>query len=208
MQFKEGAPVYTADGQKVGDIERFILDPRARQIIGLVVRKGFFFTEDKVIPINMVGTADPERVTLYADAGEPKNFPTFEETHYLPPASSEVQSYYEQRYTNPLYYRPPLDTVAWYGGVYRVPVKERNIPEGTVPVKEGASVMSLDGEHIGDVKRIYTDAKSDEITHFKVTEGLLFPEEKYLPAEWVQNAHENRIQLAVSSKTLEKLGSE
>jgi len=215
MQFKEGTTVYTNDGEKVGDIERFILDPRGQQIIGLVVREGFLFTTDKVIPVNMVRTADAEKVVLYATVGDPESFPEFEEVHYVTPDTSDLSEEYTATNNFPLYYYPPYASApGWYGGGFphpetvspQVPVKERNIPAGTVPIKEGANVISRDGEHVGDVERVFTDSKSDEITHFAIAQGLLFKEEKLLPSIWVETAREDEVHLAVGSKTLEKLG--
>lgn len=209
MEFKEGTPVYTAEGQKVGDIERFVLDPSAQQIIGLVVRKGLLLTVDRVIPIKMVGTAEEDRVVLYADAGDPEDFPPFEETHYISPDESEVTEVYQQQFFYPVYYYPPVGTPVMHDPGFfgpRPAVKERHIPEGTVPVKEGAKVITRDGVHVGDVERVFTDAKSDKITHFSISQGMLFKEEKLVPANWVDTANEEDLQLAVGKPTLERLG--
>lgn len=206
MQFKEGTTVYTHDEQKVGDIERFILDPRGQKIVGLVVRKGFLLTEDKVIPTNMVGTADADKVMLYADAGDPDNFPVFEETQYITPDESELEDEYSVSF--PLYFYPLHGGTGWHNAypvVMPQPVKERNIPSGTVPVKEGANVISSDGEHIGDVERVMTENKTDQITHFIISQGLFFKDEKVLPSRWVETARENELHLAVNTKTLKKL---
>lgn len=212
MEFKEGTPVYTNDGQKIGDIERFILDPRGQQIIALVVRKGFLFTEDKVVPLSTVGSANTDQVTLYAHIGDPNKLPTFEEIHYVTPDEADFANEYETTGYSPLYYFPPSSGAGgWYAPHLmvppQIPVKERNIPAGTVPVKEGAHVISRDGDHIGDVQQVVTDSKSDEITHFVIEKGLFFKEEKLLPSLWVASTKEEEIHLAVSSKTLEKLNA-
>lgn len=203
MQFREGTTVHTHDGQVVGSIERFILDPRGQQIIGLVVRKGFLLTEDKVIPVNMVGTANKDKVVLYADAGDPDNFPVFEEVDYVIPDATELSEN-----NNRMFPYFPINMAGWsMPMIAPTPQKKRNIPRGTVPVKEGASVISSDGEHVGNIERVHTDAKTDEITHFIISQGLFFKEEKSLPSMWVDTARENEIHLAVNSKTLEKFAN-
>jgi hypothetical protein len=35
---------------------------------------------------------------------------------------------------------------------------ERQIPEGTVALEEGAKVIGSDGEHVGKIERIFTDS--------------------------------------------------
>lgn len=207
MQFKEGTTVYTAEGEKLGNIERFVLDPRERKIIGLIVRKGFFFPEDKVIPVEHVLQATEDRVTLEPTA-TPQDFPPFEETHYVAPDEVEAREAEDVRNTTAVYYFPPLQTSAWYGSGYIAPqveVKTRNVPDDAVALNEGAKVMSRDGKHVGDVKRIYTNPRTDEITHLAVTKGLFFKEEKVLPAMWVNSVMESHVQLAVGSHTLKKL---
>lgn len=211
MQFKEGASVYTPSGDKVGDIERFVLDPHANEIIGLIVRKGFLFTEDKVIPIEMVKQGEEDEVVLRENAGDPDTFPNFEEKHYVSPSEVDLRNeqHYAPRWYGAVYYYPPLGTASWRGAVIppaRPTAVERNIPQGTVALKEGANVISRDGEHIGDVERIFTDPKTDEVTHIAITQGLLFQEEKLLPADWVDVAKDTEIRLAVGKETLEKLG--
>lgn len=229
MQYREGAGVYTADEQHVGNIERFVLDPRARRIIGLVVRKGFLFTEDKVIPVEKVATANEDRVVLQGNAGSSDDFPPFEEQHYTRPDESELSGDYPTGLVDPVYYYPTIGAMTWPGGMYPtggapispapgtvVPsgmagntggrlVTERNIPEDAIALKTGAKVVSRDDEHVGDVDRVYTDPQSNKITHFSISQGFLFKKEKFLPAAWVQSATDEKVQLAVGSKTLNRL---
>ena len=65
--------------------------------------------------------------------------------------------------------------------------------------------MSADGEHIGDVERLFVDRDSHRATHFLISEGLLFKERKLIPAHWVKSVEEDKVQLAVPSRLLERL---
>ncbi|MBK8026950.1 MAG: PRC-barrel domain-containing protein [Chloroflexi bacterium] len=209
MQFKEGTMVYTADGERLGTIERFVLDPRARRVIGLVVRKGLLFTEDKVIPVDSVAVADEDRVQLAPGTGGVDDFPPYEEEYYLSPDNGELRDGYDQAFYAPVYYYPPLSAMGAYGPIVPAPapvVKEQNIPDNTVAVKQGADVISSDGEQIGRVQEVYTDSNTNEVTHFSIAQGLIFPEEKLIPASWVESASESSIHLAVSMETLRRLG--
>ena len=71
MQFKRGANVYTADGDRVGDVERVVLDPRSKEVTHIVVDKGFLFDDDRVVPLNLIaGVEDDADVHLREDAGD------------------------------------------------------------------------------------------------------------------------------------------
>ena len=70
MQFNENAEVQTASGEKVGRIDRVVMDPKSKELTHFVVRKGLIFTTDKVIPLDQVESADGDRVVLKAGAGE------------------------------------------------------------------------------------------------------------------------------------------
>lgn len=87
MQFKKNAPVYTADDQQVGAIDRVVLDPQTNEVGHIVIRQGWLFTEDKVAPIELVETATEERVQLRSDVKNLDALPQFEEFSYIPYAA-------------------------------------------------------------------------------------------------------------------------
>ncbi len=212
MELKEGTSVFTPGGDEVGKINRFVLDPATNEVTHIVVQKGWLLPEDKVIPIDMIGTATEERVVLNQTAGDLDQLPAFEETHFVeltdqdfpPPADSS------SRYASAYYWYPPSGYIGYPGfgrGYYGWPPVEttRNIPADTIPLKEGANVMSADGEHIGDVERLFVDSDSHRATHFLISEGLLFKERKLIPAHWVRSVEEDKVYLAVPSRLLERL---
>lgn len=212
MQFKEGTTVYTSNGDTVGDIERFVIDPRTQEIVGLVVREGFWFTEDRVIPVDMVKESAEDRVTLATDGTHPDEFPLYKETHYVSPQEPDLVEEYTDT-TIPTYYYPPYGVPVWfgaegipYGEPVGVKVETVNIPEGTIALKEGSRVISVDDKHVGNVERVYTNDHS-RITHFAITQGFLFKEEKVLPMTWVSDILDDEVHLAVSAKTLDQLNT-
>ena len=146
MQFKEGADVYTSDGDKVGDIDRVVLDPTTKEITHLVVRQGFIFTEDKVVPMALVDSATEERLVL-KEVDDLDNLPDFEETFYVrvdetetgtvpetpgapktratprtgaapeTQAEPKARPLYVGGYVQPYYYYPPT-RMTWWGRPY------------------------------------------------------------------------------------------
>jgi hypothetical protein len=92
---------------------------------------------------------------------------------------------------------------------YVLPVgeKQRNIPEDTVPLREGTNVISSDGDHVGDVERLFLEGDSNKVTHFVISQGVLFKDRKLIPTHWVKSVDEDKVQLVVTSQVLERLPS-
>lgn len=212
MELREGTSVFTPGGEEVGKINRFVLDPGTNEVTHLVVQKGWLLPEDKVLPIGMISTATEERVVLNQDMGDIDQLPPFEETHYVELTEADVSPTGPSTYRHaPSYYWYPPSGYLGYPalgpGYYGWPPVEttRNIPADTVPLKEGADVMSSDGEHVGDVERLFVNTESNKATHFVISAGLLFKERKLIPAHWVRSVEEDKVHLAVPSRVLERL---
>lgn len=212
MELKEGTSVFTPGGDEVGKINRFVLEPATNEVTHIVVQKGWLLPEDKVVPIAMISTATDKRVVLNQNIGDLDQLPPFEETHFVELAAGEIRptdaSTY--RYAPAYYWYPPSGYIGYPGfgpGYYGWPPVEttRNIPADTVSLKEGADVISSDGEHVGDVERLFVDPESNKATHFLISEGLLFKERKLIPAHWIRSVEENKVNLAVPSGILERL---
>ena len=204
MQFKDGANVYTFDGQHVGHIDRVVLNPKTKEVTHLVIRKGFLFTEDKIIPFGLVASATEDRVALREGIGNLDTMPLFEETHYIQLDEDEWRTAdYPLGMASALY---------WYhGGLgysdippYRTET-DQNIPEGTLALREGAWVMSSDNHHIGNVVQVFTEVRSDRITYFLVSEGFFAKDKKLIPVSWIRDIQEGEIHLSVGTSVLAKL---
>lgn len=241
MKFKEGANVYTAEGEQVGEIVRVVIDPRTNEVTHLVVEKGFLFVTDRVVPIALVDTATAERVVLREDVEDLESLPRFEQAHYVPveeledagwaaagkaaagkaaagkAAAGKTAADEAAKHRGSLYWYPPVGA-AWWGapgylgyGHFGYPVPpyvvetERQIPEHTVPLKEGANVVSRDGEHVGDVEAVFTAPQDQWATHLLISQGFLFEEEKLVPTTWIDEIEGDEVRLAVSSQLLDTL---
>jgi uncharacterized protein YrrD len=208
VKLKEGANVFTWDGEKVGSIDRVVLDPNTKEVTHLVVQKGFLFTTDKVVPISLIGPVTEDRVTLREGVGDLEALPDFEEKHYIPTTQIEGRKAPSASYVRPLYWYPPV-SLNWGVAGHPIPSyvvrTERHIPGGTVALEEGAKVVSSDGEHVGDVEAVLTDPEQDRATHLLISRGLLLKEEKLVPTTWVSTVSEDRVHLALGSHVLDQL---
>jgi uncharacterized protein YrrD len=211
MRIKQGTSVFTADDRQIGKVDRVVIDPKTKEATHLVVHKGLFFAEDKVVPISLVGAATEARVTLREDAGDLEALPHFEESHFVIADERDLPNAPEgqRAVPAPLYWYGSAGLV-YPGGlepVYPPYLEEvqRNIPEGTVALKEGAKVVSADDKHMGQVEEVLTDPEADRVTHFVISKGLLLKERKLVPMMWVSDLAENEVHLAISSQVLEAL---
>ena len=216
MELREGAGVFTPGGEEVGRVSRFILDPATNELTHIVVQKGWLLPEDKVVPFEMIRDTSEERLVLSEEVGDFEQLPPFEETEVIPvneepggpiPPAGSIHQY------APAYYWYPARSSLGFPGMdltpYPVPIgtTKRNIPEDTVPLKEGTNVVSSDEKHVGDVERLFVEEGSNKVTHFLISQGMLFPEHKLVPAHWVKSVEEDKVHLVVSSKLLERLPS-
>lgn len=215
MQLKEGMSVVTPGGEEVGKVNRFVLDPAKNEVTHLVIQKGWLLPEDKVVPFEMVQPTPDGKLALSEAIEDFDKLPPFEETHFVratdeepsDPVPSDDPAYY---YSPAYYWYPSHSNVGYPGlgfGYFTWPGREtrRNIPEDTVALKEGADVISSDGEHVGDIERLMIEPETKETTHFLISQGMLFKDRKLVPAHWVKSVEEEKVYLAVPARLLERL---
>ena len=210
MQFTQGASVVTAQGQDVGHIDRVVIDPRSKEVTHIVVRKGLLSTQDKVVPIDLIATATVERITLREDAGDAQALPDFEEEYYVVAGEGDAPPDPLPGYVPTQNGYPPV-AGGQIGYLFersrQAPITQiqRNIPEGTVALKEGAKVISADDRYVGKIERVLIDPQADRATHFLISKGLLLKETKIVPVQWVTIIGEDEVHLAIRSRVLNEL---
>lgn len=214
MQFKDGAEVFAADNEKMGTIDRVVLDPRTNEVTHLVVRQGFFFVEDKMIPMHLIADSNEERVVLNQPSDQIE-LESFREAHYITAERPDTQVEPQRQpiyYARPLYSYPPVGTAWWnYPGFYGPPatneavVHEQNIPDNTVALREGARVISADDQHVGEIERLFVDPESERATHILISQGLLFKDRKVVPTAWVGTVTSEAVRLTMRAETLEQV---
>jgi uncharacterized protein YrrD len=84
MQYKQNASIISASGEKLGELNHVVVDPKTIEITHIVLKKGFFFTTDKVIPVEQVVVASEDAITLKEGAENVDSLPDFEETECIP----------------------------------------------------------------------------------------------------------------------------
>ncbi|MGQ0603927.1 MAG: DUF2171 domain-containing protein [Anaerolineales bacterium] len=212
MQIKQDAKVTTADGKDIGHVDRVVMNPNSQEITHLIVRQGWLFTEDKVLPFELIDHATDTEIRLRADAEELDKLLPFEETHYVPAEETDVSVARDSvAYAVPYLYYPGTVDLRATGYPYVNPNPglvsrtERNIPDDTVALKENAKVMSSDGQHVGNVEQIISNAETGRATDFVVSKGLLLKEHKLIPNQWIRTVMEDEVRLAVTAAVINRL---
>jgi uncharacterized protein YrrD len=201
MEFKQNVPVFAANGDAVGHLDRVVVDSETKVITHIVVHKGNLNKEDKVVPISLIAEAHDDRIDLREGAGDLRGLQQFEEKHYVMSGDGGAGA--------PAVVSQPLGGMP--GAVVSEPrpkyVKqvEQHIPTGTVALKEGATVVAADGTHVGHVEKVITDVPADHVTHLLVSKGLLSKERKLIPIAWVGIISEDEVHLTVEPRQVEAL---
>jgi uncharacterized protein YrrD len=213
MHFKENADLLTADGKTIGRIDRIVIDPGTEEVTHLVAKKGLLFTRDKVVPIDQVDIASEEQVRLKRGAPEPDEFPDFEETEHIPIGSPEDFSKREAEKARGMIWYHTRISIPWWGAgpspnlpkPLFVKRAQRNIPEGSIPLDEGAKVIDVKGDPVGNVAEVYAEPQEHRVTHILVSSGTLFKEKKLIPSAWVKEIFEDSVRLKLAKKVIENL---
>jgi sporulation protein YlmC with PRC-barrel domain len=69
---EEGSDVMSRDGEKIGEVHSVSVDAATGRPTRLVIRKGFLFTEDLVIPLSLVDSVGNDAIYLNVDKDEAK----------------------------------------------------------------------------------------------------------------------------------------
>lgn len=220
MQFKKGVNVKTELGDKVGDVDRVVIDPGSGEVTHLVVRKGGLLSKDKVVPLDWVQRTNADEVILNVKREAIENAPDFLETYYTPLSRAEMERS-QERMERELE-TEPIESVYWYPPMGATPVdyphmfpasvmfpyeveEKEQIPQGTVALKEGAKVISKDGKEVGKVEKVLTEDEKERVTGLLITKGVFNREKKMIPANWIGRIKEDGVELTVASDFVESL---
>jgi uncharacterized protein YrrD len=210
MQLKKGADVFSSAGEKIGSLDRVVINPETKDVTHLVVEKGVLFTMNKVIPIEYVNEQAGDRIELDRSAQELDALPSYDPAAYISLDQTEYPT--EEQNLQAVYWYPPAYHSWWTtpGGLMWHPIPkfvktEDVLPEGTIALEEGAKVISKDGKHIGNLEQVIVETADHRATHIVISEGLFLKEHKLVPTIWITDVDEAEVKLSVGSDLIERL---
>ena len=217
-QLELGQDVFARDGEKVGTVDRLVVNPRTRAIEQIIVHSGFFTQEDKLIESGLIDRVDAGGIRLDASGDEVHGFPTFVEEHYaaashedsggggllIPnvggtgelmyeaPATGRgypgTGSIFDPAPTNP----PPLETAS-------------NVPENDAIISDGTDVIGADGDKLGTVSDVTIDTRG-HLESFVVKAGLLFKHDVRITADQIAEFGSDHVRLSITADQADSQG--
>ena len=176
-----GAPVHARDGS-YGTIRKIVVDPHARRVTHIVLRKGELLDKDRVLPIERIERIDLDGLYLNGTAEELNQYPAYEEEVFVEPLAG----------WNGLEPYAAADTLFWGGPFAGVappalPVIEFvmpvGVPENEVVLRRDADV-TYNEELVGSLDHMLFDRRSGTVTHL-VVNAYESGRRVFVPAEWI-----------------------
>jgi uncharacterized protein YrrD len=222
MDIELGKPVYTQDGEHVGDVERLIIDTEGNVVREFLIKEGTLLSTDRIVNVDLVTRIDEDGVHISIPKDSVEDLPAFVKDHYVTPAEHELNEM-------PQAWIGPAGGAGGGGPLITGPVSpDRHEPGGgslfepaTVPagaeapespvddtgvvIDEGTDVIDRDGEHIGSVEEVHFGGDG-HISGFTVKTGTIFTNELSIPLKWVDSLQPDGVRLTVSGEEAEKSG--
>lgn len=211
-----GDEVHGTDG-KLGTVHRVIVDADSDRISEIVVKHGFLWGNERVIPLSHVQRSDGSVLYMDIDQEQFRECDGFDPGRYREP---------DPDYSGPPGFNResgvnfPLDQEMAGGPVLFYTGKPLGYPGGETipPESEGESIRTtMPSINAGDPILDRSFQKIGEVAHLEVDEegfptrlvgrkGLLFRHEAELPVEWIQDFSDKGIVLNVDRSEVERLG--
>jgi uncharacterized protein YrrD len=212
LEIREGTHLYTASKEDLGIVRQFVVNPSTKELTHVLVEKGVFFADDRVVPIEAIDHADEDGVVL-ADDIDPAAIPHFvredytmvdEETRTHINAPPGFMWRYPTTYAGPfpIYPAHPMPPTGPTRRAVRDTRMQKMLAESEL-IGGRTPVISMNGEKIGTVSEMHTDDEG-ELSHLTVDLGFL-SDEKVLPAHWIESIDSIGVHLAVSNTAVESL---
>ena len=214
FNYQSGTTVLNTNGNTVGEVVRVVMNPHTHKVSHLVIRKGFLFTEDKVLSIDMVDKTDNGKLVLAEDNLDVEALPPFKEEHFVPAGeidNEDAVDFSQKTIVPSLYLYPPVDGGMMVPMDYglnlpqMVRYEEYNVPSNTIALKPNANVITADGKHVGQVEEIMVDDDSKLASHFVISRGMFFKHHKLIPTIWIDSIMENNVHLTMKADFLKTL---
>jgi uncharacterized protein YrrD len=230
MRINLGAKVMTKDGQEIGKVDRFIVNPKSDRLGEFVVRKGFFVEHDILVPVDWVDASFGDHnneVHLMQTAEGVKQLPEFVEANY----ASAPDGLYPGLLGDPYLaydgggwlwpasqYEPaPADPTAQSTAATAADGDSSNIVlpgllddalaesrPGTVIISPGTDVKTRDGDKIGTVDDLVVDPKRGKVTEIIIKKGLINHKEVRIPTQFIEQIADDGVHVALDKERIER----
>ncbi len=208
-----GAAVEGVTG-RLGEVHRFLADAASDRVTDLVVKHGFPFARERIVPLAHVqGVVDGvvyldlderglEAMTAFTD--EPLRGP---DPDYVGPPDRDL----EGTYRGNMVYDALTAAGAAYPGATDKPLGypggEQLTPDNLSrpAIGRGTPVRDASGEEVGEVAEMGVDAADGRVTALTVRAGLFGLRTASVPAAWVRELSDKGVFLSVAKEEVRAL---
>jgi uncharacterized protein YrrD len=213
MDISIGAEVIGTSG-KLGEVQRVIVDARTDRITDIVVKHGFLFGRERVVPLSHVTTVADDGVHLDLDERGFEVMDGFTDDRYRAPDPS---------YTGPPGFRNEdflMNVAVAEGplqGLASGPAPPLGFPGGQQvspddmarpSVSPGTPIVDAAGEAIGQVHELSVAADSGAPTRLVLRQGLIFKQETEIPVSLIRDISDDGVMLTVTKAEVERLAEQ
>jgi uncharacterized protein YrrD len=189
-----GTDIISSDGEKLGTVDSLVVDPHTGKVQSIIVRKGFLFPVDKILPIDMVARVGDEGVTVNVTKHDVDQLAEYMDANYMwPPAGY---------YGHMGYMWPAAAVYAQDMSDLLVDEQVHERSPDAIIISEGTTVVDKDGDDLGRITELARDDRG-RVAGFKVEQGLFRHHEHYIPAHVISAADDHLVRLSVDTATLE-----
>lgn len=211
MDIKIGADVVGRDG-KLGEVHRVIMDERSGKVTDLVVKHGFIFGGERVVPLSHVTGVEDGAVRVDLDE---KGFEAMDgfaahvrgaDPDYIGPPDMDAEGVHRGNAAfEQMVAAGPLGATGAVGKPLGYPGGEALSPDlvQRPAVSSGIEVLDIDGEKIGSLGELSFKATDGTPTRITVRQGVLFKHDADVPVEWVQGFSTDGMVLNVAKAEVE-----
>lgn len=225
MRIDLGQEVIASDGEKLGTVDRLVLDNETHNLRKFVVHKGMFWGEDRIVDLDLVSEIDSEgNVHLSVPSDDEDTMPPFFEDTFRVADESEAERLgYGHLYASapyaPIWFAP-----GGMGGAYRPGDQyepgsdtffdtpgppdsggletRNNLPDDSFTIDAGTEVVGADGDKVGEVDELLIDEHGNT-TGFTVKAGFIFTHEVRIPLDAVDHFSGEHVKLSITGEEAE-----
>lgn len=216
MRIDLGTDVFASDGEKVGTVERIVVDSNTKEIHKFIVHRGFLTHDDKLVDIEMVTGQDADGLRLDLTSDQVNELPDYVEERFIqiPEQDRDALPFIlpNAMGAGTYLYGAPNVGRGYEGSqdsffdaapsVAPVVEEQSNIPETDVMISEGTDVYGADGDKVGSVGEVLV-GNDGAINGFIVSKGMIFKKDVRVPIDWVEAADGSEIRLNVTAAEAE-----
>lgn len=198
LRVKIGTQVIGADGQRIGDVDGVVLNPKNDRVRLVMMRKGLIFHSDQSFGVQSITRIDDDGIHVSFTREESEMMDHYMDADFMTPPDGYFG-------TNGVFW-PRQNYLGAMNS--EEPDMEENDPrlgseQVLIALSRGSEVLDRDQESLGKIVDLAADA-AGRIIAFKVEEGRLRHHERWVPVHCVAVTDDEHVYLNLTEAELDE----